>query len=232
MKHTNSNNSIQTIFTLSKTNRTMKFTSMLFAISMTLMVSCNKNNTSNNTTNNTSNNTNNAITKNVTFKVNDTLCRTIASSGGDMDEHLGIFTENTAQLDFDLWGDVPTGRPHRGNLHFSIKNFQFQPGTYLLSASKDNYASFTRYETINAGGAKDYMAENNDWYTGTSFTFNVSSIVKDPESLNSRDYLATGTFSVVTQNKVFTQAERNNGTKTITITEGAFTKVRIAGGPK
>ncbi len=181
--------------------------------------------------NSSNNNNNNPITDNVTFKVNDTLCRTVPSSGGDVDEHLGIFTENTSQLDFDLWGDVPNGRPHRGNLHFSIKNFQFQPGTYTLSGNTDNYASFTRYETINAGGAKDFMAANNSWYSGANFTFTITSIAKDPASLNGRDYLATGTFTATVQNKVYSQVERDNGTKTIQITEGAFTKVRIAGGP-
>lgn len=182
-------------------------------------------------TNNTNNSNNTPITDNVSFKVNDTLSRTVPTTGGDVDEHIGIFTESVQQLSIDFWGDVPTGRPHRGNLHFTIKNFKFEPATYNLSSNIENYTSFTRYETINAGGAKDYMALSDALYTGTSFTFTITEIAKDPNSLNGRDYLAKGTFAANTQNKVYTQAERNNGIQTVTITEGSFSKIRIAGGP-
>lgn len=206
----------------------------LFFIAFTVffIASCAKkkdNSVTNNSSNNNSNNT--PITDNVTFKVNDTLCRTVPTTGGDIDEHIGIFTESVQQLSIDFWGDVPTGRPHRGNFHLMIKNFKFEPASYNLMSNSENYASFTRYETINAGGAKDYMAMNDALYNGSSFTFTITEIAKDPNSMNGRDYLAKGTFVATTQNKVFTQMERNNGTQTINITEGSFSKVRIAGGP-
>lgn len=201
-------------------------------LAITILISCNKNDNKNNSGTNNSNNTNNSpITDNVSFKVNDTLARTIPSSGGDIDEHLGIFTESVGQLSFDLWGDVPNGRPHRGNVHFRIMGFKFEAGSYTLSSNSENYASFTRYETINAGGSKDYMAMNDALHSGSSFTFTITEIAKDPNSFNGRDYLATGTFVMTTKNKVNSQAERDLGTQTINLTEGSFKKIRIAGGP-
>lgn len=203
----------------------------LIAFSIFFITSCAKKKDNAETNNSNNNNNNTSINDNVSFKVNDTLCRTLPTTGGDVDEHIGIFTESVQQLSIDFWGDVPTGRPHRGNLHFTIKNFKFEPATYYLTSNSENYATFTRYETINAGGPKDYMAAPNNLYTGSSFTFTITEIAKDPNSLNGRGYLAKGTFVASVQNKVYTQAERNNGTQTATITEGSFSKIRIAGGP-
>ena len=165
----------------------------------------------------------------LSFKVNDTLARTNKTTGGDTDDNIGIFTEKGEYLSFGLYGDVPQ-RPHRGWLEFSLKGFKFEPGTYSLS--KDNWASFTRYETIDAGGAADFSANADPNYKGTEMSITFTSFEHDPESMNQRDYLASGTFSVKLQNKVYSPAERAKGTETIAITEGKFEKVRIAGGPK
>lgn len=165
---------------------------------------------------------------NVSFRVNDTLARTQKTTGGDTDDNLGLFTEKGAFLSFGLYGDVPE-RPHRGWLEFSLKGFKFEPGTYTLSA--DNYARFTRYETINAGGETNFEAFQSDLYKGTEMTISFSSLTPDPESFNGRDWLASGTFRVKLQNKVYSPAERKNGTQTIDITEGKFERIRIAGGP-
>lgn len=213
---------------MKKSIKTILFSTL--SISIILISACAKktDSTNNNTTNN---NNNTPISDNVTFKVNDTLCRTLPTTGGDVDEHIGVFTESVQQLSIDFWGDVPTGRPHRGNFHLMIKNFKFEPATYNLTSNSENYASFTRYETINAGGAKDYMAINDALYNGSSFTFTITEIAKDPNSMNGRDYLAKGTFVASLQNKVFTQLERDRSKQTVLITDGSFSKIRIAGGP-
>ena len=64
-----------------------------------------------------------------------------------------MFNMMTNSLTFDLLGDEAS-RPHRGWLHFTINNFSLQAANYTLAG--DNSASFTRYETENAGGGVDY----------------------------------------------------------------------------
>lgn len=165
----------------------------------------------------------------VSFSVNDTTARTNKTSGGDTDENLGIFTGNGAFLNLGIYGDVPQ-RPHRGWLAFSLKDFKFEPATYTLS--KDNWASFTRYETIDAGGSAEFLANAGPDYKGTEMSITFSSFEHDPNSMNFRDYLASGTFSVKLQNKVYSSAERAKGIQSVTIKEGRFEKIRIVGGPK
>lgn len=166
---------------------------------------------------------------NVSFKVNDTLARTVkGAAANDGDEQIGLYTEAGKSLSFSLMGDVP-GRPHRGWLAFSILNFKFEPSSY--SVSKDNHVSFTRYETENAGGATEFSASGYDADKGTSMHFTITKIVPDPASLNGRDWLASGTFSATMLVKEANPYKRTS-TQGLNITEGTFENVRIAGGPK
>lgn len=165
----------------------------------------------------------------VSFKVNDTLARTAKGThANDRDEQLGTYTESTNYFSLSLMGDVPN-RPHRGWLNFSLKGFKFEPGSY--SVSKDNYVSFSRYETINAGGEVSYEASGLDVFKGTEMNLTITKIVPDPDSFNGRDWLASGTFSakmLVKENNPYKRTS-NEG---VNISEGTFEGVRIAGGPK
>lgn len=165
----------------------------------------------------------------VAFKVNDTAALTAKGThANDRDEQIGLYTEASKALSLSLMGDVP-GRPHRGWLNFSILNFKFEPGIY--SVSKDNFVSFTRYETENAGGATDFVASGSDVNKGTEMNLTITKIVPDPESFNGRDWLASGTFSSKLLIKEANPYKRTS-TQGLTITDGTFENVRIAGGPK
>lgn len=164
----------------------------------------------------------------VSFKVNDTLVRTNKTTGGDTDDHIGIYTESTDNLSLSLMGDVPN-RPHRGWLLFSLQGFKFEPASYTLS--KDNHVSFTRYETINAGGNVEYNASDNKLDKGTSMNLTITKIEPDPKSFNGRDWLASGTFSAKMLIREYDLVKRSSY-DSVTITEGKFEGVRIAGGPK
>lgn len=168
-------------------------------------------------------------TAGVTFKVNDTLARTAKNTHtNDRDEHIGIYTEATKFLSFSVMGDVP-GRPHRGWLQVGITGFKFEPAIYTVT--KDNHASFTRYETENAGLATEFSASSNAVDKGTEFTFTITKLENDPASLNGRDWLATGTFSAKMLLKEANPFKRASAAGLI-ISEGSFEKIRIAGGPR
>jgi hypothetical protein len=164
----------------------------------------------------------------VSFKVNDTLVRTNKTTGGDNDEHIGVYTQSTDHLSLSLMGDVPD-RPHRGWLRFSLTGFKFEPASYTLS--KDHYVSFTRYETINAGGGVEYNASVNKLDKGTDMNLTITKIEPDPNSFTGRDWLASGTFSAKMLIREFSPVKRSSY-DSVTITEGKFERVRIAGGPK
>jgi hypothetical protein len=165
----------------------------------------------------------------VSFKVNDSLARTAkGTAAGDRDEHIGLYTEASKSLSFSLMGDVP-GRPHRGWLTFSILNFKFEPSSYTVS--KDNHASFSRYETENAGGETIFSASGYDVDKGTEMSFAITKITPDPESFNGRDWLASGTFTASMLVKEANPYKRTS-IQSLKITEGTFENVRIAGGPK
>lgn len=165
----------------------------------------------------------------VSFKVNDTLAHTAKGThANDQEEQLGMYTEATKFLSLSLMGDIPS-RPHRGWLAFSISGFKFEPGTYAVT--KDNHARFTRYETENAGIPTDFEASGYDVFKGTDMTLTIAKIIPDPDSFNGRDWLASGTFSANMLIKEANPYKRTSNDK-LTITEGTFENVRIAGGPK
>lgn len=161
----------------------------------------------------------------VSFKVNDTLARTNKTTGGDTDENLGIYTEASKSLSFGIYGDVPD-RPHRGWLEFSLKDFKFEPATYTLS--KDNFASFSRYETINAGGETNFSANSSPVNAGTEMTITFTSITKGGEFPG--DYSASGTFSVKLYDKIYEMTRKSK--QEVIISEGKFENIRVVGGPK
>jgi hypothetical protein len=165
----------------------------------------------------------------VSFKVNDSLARTAKGThSNDRDEHIGMYTESTNYFSLSLMGDV-SNRPHRGWVNFSIKGFKFEPASYLVS--KDNHVSFSRYETENAGGETSYEASGLDVFKGTEMNLTISKVIPDPASFNGRDWLASGTFSakmLIKENNPYKRTS-NEG---VTLSEGTFENVRIAGGPK
>lgn len=164
----------------------------------------------------------------VSFRINDTTASTQKGGNNDRDEHIGMYTESTGYFSLSLMGDVP-GRPHRGWVNFSLKGFKFEPGSYTVS--KDNFVSFSRYETENAGGEVGYEASGLDVFKGTEMNLTITKIVPDPDSFNGRDWLATGTFSAKMLIKEHNPYKRTSN-EGLTLSEGTFENVRIAGGPK
>lgn len=160
----------------------------------------------------------------VSFNVNDSAAVTKKGAANDDDPQLGLYTEASKQLSFDLLGDVPQ-RPHRGWLHFSIKNFKFEPASYSLSS--DNFGWFTRYETANAGGSSDFVCDANPENKGTELTVSFTKVEKDPSQ--PRTYLASGTFTAKMYNKVYSM-KRDSKTE-LSISNGSFENVPIMGGP-
>lgn len=214
----------------------MKICTVFFAA--LLITACNSNQSTENTTANQSTTATTTASSappaeaekaKVSFKVNDSLARTTkGTAAGDRDEHIGLYTEASKSLSFSLMGDV-SGRPHRGWLTFSILNFKFEPWSYTVS--KDNHASFSRYETENAGGEIIFSASGYDVDKGTEMSFAITKITPDPESFNGRDWLASGTFTAKMLIKEANPYKRTS-TQGVNITEGTFENIRIAGGPK
>lgn len=161
----------------------------------------------------------------VNFNVNDTAAVTKKGAANDAEPQLGLYTEASKQLSFGLLGDVP-GRPHRGWLNFSIQDFKFEPAAYSLSTGSN--ASFTRYETANAGGAADYIADNNPVNKGTAMTIHFTRIEKDPSQ--PRTYLVSGTFSASLYNKIYSM--KRDSKEEVFITRGSFENVPVVGGPE
>lgn len=159
----------------------------------------------------------------VSFKVNDTLASTKKGGSNDSEAQLGLYTDAVKNLSFDLLGDVP-GRAHRGWLHFSIQGFTFEPATYSLS--KDNHVTFTRYETANAGGASDYIADHQNVNKGTEMTIIFTSLTREASG---NRWLASGSFSAKLYNKIYSNIRAS--TEEVKISEGTFENVPIAGGP-
>lgn len=163
----------------------------------------------------------------VSFKVNDTLARTKKTTK-DTDEHLGMYTEATKFFTLSLIGDVP-GRPHRGWLNFSIKDFKFEPASYTVY--KENNASFSRYETENAGGSTRFEASTDERYKGTSLTITFIKVEKVPNEIGGTEHRVSGTFSGKLQDKVI-EMKRTGTAQELNITEGSFENIRLVGGPK
>jgi hypothetical protein len=162
----------------------------------------------------------------LSFVVNDTLARTNKTTGGDTDEHIGIYTQGSKTLSLELYGDVPT-RPHRGWLKFNLKNFKFEPTTYTLSS--DHSASFSRYATIDGGGEAVFTANSHPANKGTEMTITFTKLTKVQGNLNNTEYLADGTFSARLYNQIYS-ATRLGPPTIVRITDGRFEKIRIIGG--
>lgn len=155
----------------------------------------------------------------VSFKVNGTDANT-KSSGTDNDPQLGMVNVKINELSFDLMGDDPA-RPHRGWMHFIIKNFRLEPATYTIAGG--NTARFTRYETAGAGGGTDYNAEGSPKYKGSEFTLQFTSIKKNEAAEFGEEWLASGTFTV----KALLNEFAKNDTKEVLVTEGKFENISI-----
>ena len=208
---------------------------VFFAISLAVLSACGsgKSNTEPGKTDTPSTSTETAAANNapaadaelarVSFKVNDSLANTQKSAGNDDEAQLGLYTDAVKNLSLDLMGDVPN-RSHRGWLHFSLQDFKFEPATYALS--KDNHVSFTRYETANAGGSSDYIADHQDVNKGTEMTITFTSLTKEASG---NRWLASGTFSAKLYNKVYSLNRTSK--EEVKISEGSFENVPIAGGP-
>ncbi|NIK73949.1 hypothetical protein FHS56_001462 [Thermonema lapsum] len=217
----------------------MKYVASLTLFGALLLLSCgsesSKESSSSNTEKESETSVNTAPSTNddnsdgfVSFKVNDTLVRTNKTTGGDVDEHIGLYNEDTRSLSLGLYGDVPH-RPHRGWLNFFIKDFKFEPATYTLS--KENFAMFSRYETINAGGEVQFIASSSEVNKGTEMNLTITKIEPDLDSFTGREWLASGTFSakmLIQEHNPF----RRESYQGVTITEGKFEGIRIMGGPK
>ena len=163
----------------------------------------------------------------VSFKVNDTVANTLKGGANDDDENLGMYTAASKNFSFDLMGDVKE-RPHRGWLHFTIDNFQFVPGKY--SVSKINNARFTRYQSANAGGDEDFVADALPQNAGSSFSIEFTKVEKSTGALGNTEYLVSGTFSATLLNKTYETTRKDK--QELRITEGSFTDIRVVGGPK
>lgn len=156
----------------------------------------------------------------VSFKVNGVLANTKKGKGNDDEAQLGMFNMTSKSLTFDLLGDE-SNRPHRGWLHFTVNNFSLQAAQYDLTG--DNSASFTRYETENAGGGVDYNASNYPNASGSQLSIQFAKIVKNEDASIGEEYLATGTFAL----KLVLSETAKNDLKSIDITEGSFENVPI-----
>lgn len=167
-------------------------------------------------------------TAQVSFKVNDTLARTIPNGSSDSEEQLGLYTAAVKSLSLSLIGDVPQ-RPHRGFLNFSIKDFKLGPAEYSLSAN-GNHASFTRYETVNAGGGAAYVADKLPVNAGSEMKLTITKMEKDTKATFGNLWLISGSFSLKLVNKVY--ANKRDSKEEVVISEGRFENVRLTGIPK
>jgi hypothetical protein len=165
----------------------------------------------------------------VAFYVNDTAARTNKTTGGDTDDMVAIATrqnDGTYALSLELYGDVPE-RPHRGWLKFTVKPFRFEPAVYKIGAN--NNASFSRYETIDAGGETYYVANSHSSNQGTDFELAITNITKTQGSLGNTEYILEGTFGAKLFDKVYT-AGRAAPPVTVTISNGSFKNLRLLAG--
>lgn len=158
----------------------------------------------------------------VAFKVNGVQARTMKGGANDNEAQLGLLTAMNNQLGLDLLGDDPA-RPHRGWLHISIDNFKMEPASYTVSGSR---AQFTRYETANAGGAKDYVASKEPIDKGTEFSIQFTSVVKNEAAEFGEEWLVSGTFSSKMLIKEYSMVKRSS-TEGLELTEGRFENVPV-----
>lgn len=158
----------------------------------------------------------------VSFKVNGVQAKTTKGGGNDNESQLGMLTAMNNQLGLDLLGDDPA-RPHRGWLHISIDNFKMEPASYTVSGSR---AQFTRYETANAGGAKDYVATREAIDKGTEFTIQFTSVVKNEAAEFGEEWLVSGTFSSKMLIKEYSMVKRSS-TEGLELSEGKFENVPV-----
>ena len=159
----------------------------------------------------------------VAFKVNGVQARTTKGGGNDNDAQLGLLTAMNNQLGLDLQGDDPA-RPHRGWLHIVINDFKMEPGSYTVSGG--NMAQFTRYETANAGGSKDYLASREPIDKGTDMTIQFTRVVKNEAAEFGEEWLVSGTFSSKMLVKEYSMVKRASN-ESLEITEGKFENVPV-----
>lgn len=170
----------------------------------------------------------NGETAQVSFKVNDTLARTLPNGSSDSEEQLGLYTAAVKSLNLSLIGDVPQ-RPHRGFLNFSIKDFKLEPAEYSITAT-GNHASFTRYETANAGGGAEYVADKLPVNAGSEMKLVITKMEKDTKATFGNPWLISGSFSLRLINKIY--GNKREGKEEVVISEGRFENVRVTGIPK
>lgn len=159
----------------------------------------------------------------VSFKVNGVQARTTKGGGNDNEVQLGMLTAMNNQLSLDLLGDDPV-RPHRGWLHIIINDFKMGPGSYSVAGG--HTAQFTRYETANAGGSKDYVASKEPIDKGTEMTIQFTSVVKNEAAEFGEEWLVSGTFSSKMLVKEYSMVKRSSN-EGLEITEGKFENVPV-----
>jgi hypothetical protein len=159
----------------------------------------------------------------VSFKVNGVQAKTTKGGGNDNESQLGMLTAMNNQLGLDLLGDDPA-RPHRGWLHFVINEFKMEPGSYTVAGG--NMVQFTRYETANAGGSKDYVASKEPIDKGTEMTIQFTSVVKNEAAEFGEEWLVSGTFSSKMLVKEYSMAKRSSN-EGLELTVGKFENVPV-----
>jgi hypothetical protein len=149
----------------------------------------------------------------VAFKVNGVEANTKMGGSNDNAEQLGMFNRENKHFSLTLNGD-DAKFPHRGYLTIAIDDYNLQPGEF-----KSTTASFSRYETANAGGETQY-----DVRQGGNCTIKIENLVKTSTETDSfEEYTASGSFS----GKFGLKQGWNNDVKEITITDGVFKDVRV-----
>jgi hypothetical protein len=149
----------------------------------------------------------------VSFKVNGVDANTKMGGSNDNSEQLGMFNRENNYFSLTLNGDDPKF-PHRGYLTIGIENYNMQPGEF-----KSTTASFSRYETANAGGETQY-----DVNQGGNCTIKIESITKTSAETDSfEEYAVSGSFS----GKFGMKQGWNNDVKEINVTDGVFKEVRV-----
>ncbi len=159
----------------------------------------------------------------VSFKVNGVQAKTTKGGANDSESQLGMLTAMNNQLGLDLLGDDP-GHPHRGWLHIVINDFKMEPGSYTVTGG--NMVQFTRYETANAGGSKDYVASREPIDKGTDMTIQFTSVVKNEAAEFGEEWLVSGTFSSKMLVKEYSMVKRASN-ESLEITEGKFENVPV-----
>lgn len=159
----------------------------------------------------------------VQFKVNGVDARTEKGDGNDNEMQLGMMNVQNMQLGLDLLGDDPS-HPHRGWIHFTIDNFKLEPAKY--TTSDGNSILFTRYETANAGGGKDYIATNQKIDKGSSMNIELTNVTKNERAEAGEEWLLSGTFSAKLLIREFSMAKRGSN-ESLEISEGKFENVPL-----